>query len=275
MVISRLFLLFRYARPLALLFPALLLGGCLGGIFGGGEKPAPLMLIGYQSTQNYHPGEALVVELVMISYHNKPLLLPELNSPTVNFWITDNDTGRTFKRPAVSSPLEQTSIPKSLEPGERWRRHFVLTQATETTGTFRWQAIYGSALPVEGLLPTGPIASDPLTYTVRGPQRFQRDSDGVLLEADALALAREWAGLPQAQATAQLVRNEAGFLDWWIRLDPDAQGKFRKACLINPYLGKFRSEVDPTVAPPAVSTPEIKAPPPILPHQPMGNIQNR
>jgi hypothetical protein len=274
MVISRLFRLLRLAGPLALLFPALLLGGCFGGIFGGGEKPSPLMLVGFQSAQTHRPGDALVVELVMISHHNKPLLLPYLNSATVNFWITD-ETGRTFKRPAVSSPQEQTSAPEGLEPEERWRRRFVLTQATETTGTFRWQAIYGSALPVEGLLPTGPIASDPLTYIVRGPRQFQRDSDGVLLEGDALAVAREWAGLPQVEAAAQLVRNEAGFLEWWIRLDPGADGKFQKACLVNPYLGEVRAALDPTVVPPAGSVPQIKAPPPILPHQSMGNMQNR
>lgn len=274
MVISRLYLLFSIARPLLLFMPVLLLSGCLGGIFGGADKSGPLMLVGFQSTPTHRPGDALVVELVLISRHDKPLLLPYLNSATVAFWITD-ETGRTFKRPVVASPQEPTTVPEGLEPEERWRRRFVLTQATETTGTFRWQAIYGSALPVEGLLPTGPVASDPLSYVVRGPRRFARDSDGVLLEADALAVAHEWAGLPQAEAAAQLVRNEAGFLDWWIRLHPDAKGQFQKACLVNPYLGEVRAALDPTVVPPAGKVPQIKAPPPILPTQPLGNIQSR
>lgn len=247
--------------------------GCGSALFGGNPvKAEPLLLVGACADTAVNMGDPLVVEAVLISQYKKPLVLPSLSASSLEFWLTDG-AGRTYKRDPVVSPLENLRDSMPLGPGERWRRRFVLTQGTETSGTLRVQLMYGTALSAEGLLPDGVVTSDPLGVTVRGTRTLHRDSAGVLLRADAVDLARAWAGIPDARVSATLVRNEAGFLDWWVRLGAPGQSGYSKACLINPYMGTFHAEVDPGKVPPASVEPEIKAPPPQALPQPLRDTE--
>jgi hypothetical protein len=81
--------------------------------------------------------------------------------------------------------------------------------------------------------------------------------------------------MPDAHAQARLVENEAGFLDWWVRLAPEGTSDYSKACLVNPYLGEFRAELNPATEPPAPKEPEIKVMPPTAPPQPLGSTEGK
>lgn len=248
--------------------------GCALGLLGG-DKPGRevLILVATPVSTNLNIGDPVVIEAVLISRNKKPLTLPHLSASSVTFWFTDKETGRMFKREPVVSPREDLSQTETLEPGQSWRRRFVLTQATESSGTLTAVLRYGSMMPVEGMLPGGEVTSDPFDLTVRGDQVLHRDAVGVLKRGDAVRIACKWAGMADAYAEATLVENEAGFLDWWVRLGPAQGRRFQKACLVNPYLGDVRAEVDPSKVPPSPKEPSLKAPPPKAPPQPLRDTQ--
>jgi hypothetical protein len=74
--------------------------------------------------------------------------------------------------------------------------------------------------------------------------------DGVLIKNDAIEIARKALGEPADVVDATLVKNEAGFLDWWITFQLTSisgkEGKeVKRAFLVNPYLGAVRKRVEP------------------------------
>ena len=236
----------------------LFLAGC--ALKSSGEARQSFLLVGFTPDSTVRPGDPVIVEAVLISQHRKPVTLPFLNASSVDIWFVEKQSGRTFKRDPVVTPREDQAERLTLGPGERWRRRFVVTQATETSGSLEIKLIYGGGMSVEAGLPQGPVAADPIPLIVKGPRSFSRDSSGVLLRDDAVEVARRWSGFQEGVADAVLVRNEVGFLDWWVRFTPTGAQKPTKACLVNPYLGDVRAEVDPALEPP-VTRIELKGPP--------------
>ncbi len=243
----------------------LLLAGC--ALRSPDAVRQSFLLVGFTPDTSVRPGDPVIIETVLVSQYRKPVTLPVLNASTVDVWFVD-ESGRTFKRDPVVTPLEDQAERAVLEPGERWRRRFLVTQATETSGSLTIKLVYGGGMSVEAGLPDGPVAADPIPLLVRGPRSFHRDSSGVLMKDDAVEVARTWSGFQQGVADAVLVRNEVGFLDWWVRLTPSGAQRPSKACLVNPYLGDVRAEVDPALEPP-VTRIELKGPPIEVPPQPL------
>lgn len=89
------------------------------------------------------------------------------------------------------------------------------------------------------------ISAPPIEFSVAGERAFQRDSEGVLLKADAIEMCPAELSRPIARAEALLVENEAGLLDWRVfaELAPEAlkgDEQERLAWRVNPYLVAIR-----------------------------------
>jgi len=95
---------------------------------------------------------------------------------------------------------------------------------------------------------------------VGGQRVFRRDETGLIRREDALEVAKQQIGAPVVSAEAKLVRNEGGFLDWWVQAEAKAAPRpVRKAFFISPYTGAVRAEAKPQVPPVAVASEKTKS----------------
>lgn len=221
--------------PLAILFWA----GCARSP-GAGEAPEPLHLYLRLDKSELRPGEPLIAEVFLLNAANDELLLTPLHHGSLRFWHQVEGGPTATRIEPVYSPKELLDSGERLERDGLRSRRFLLTRATASPGRHTLQVSYNGD-PQSQLGRRWTATSLPATYTVTGEPALRRDADGVLLKEEAERLAREHVARQAEVLDTQLVVNEAGFMDWTVRVQTD-EGE--RVVLVNPYLGRVRREVD-------------------------------
>ena len=112
--------------------------------------------------------------------------------------------------------------------------------AARMTGDLRLIAVYRPEIG-EGMQGSLPIASEAAVYTVQDPPAFDRDSNGVISEADAIRIATAYFARSPKAVRANYLLDEMKFGMWLVTAEfaqPDANGKSQRACYVNAYLGQ-------------------------------------
>ena len=134
-----------------------------------------------------------------------------------------------------------------LAVGGRIERTFVLTRVTIDSGEYAFHARYQ---PAKAFDSSGVSAIAPaVLFKVGPPALYKRDEKGILLESEAIRIVAEAERASRAGATAKLIRNEAGFLEWWVTVVAPAEKEKAvaeeiRSFLVNPYTGRIRAEVN-------------------------------
>lgn len=206
----------------------------------------------------YRPGEPILAIVRLTNLDDPDLTLQALNAHSLIFYAgSDATESRSIVKPVFSS-RERPSEAVTLESGVPIERSFLFTTLTESKGSCVMTARYGSSVNrVSAMEPEGEpvravarVVAVPITFSVEGDRAFRRDSAGLLMKDDAIDLCRSEAGGTPGELDAVLVRNEAGFLDWWVFVEnagtPKTEaGSGNRAWIVNPYLGVIRSEAEP------------------------------
>jgi len=195
----------------------------------------------------YQPGEAVVVTATVKNQGKVPVELGALCAETAEFWFGPVSTDLRYRREVVKSPKESGFPQVTVAPGEAISRRFVLTRVTEEEGQYALVFFYNSC----GVTPGTPGTAAPaMVYVVDGKRRFRRDETGLIRKEDAIAVVKRGVGSELLNTEAKLVRNEAGFLDWWVRGEVKVNDSLAKrAFFVNPYTGAIRAEAGPEDAP--------------------------
>jgi hypothetical protein len=200
---------------------------------------APLHLFVRLDAAAVRPGEAVVAEVLLLNAGGEAIRATPLNHESVSFWLYPAGSADAVELEPVFSDKEPVKEARELERDGLWARRFVLTRAAVEAGAYTVQATYSSD-PARLLGRVETTASRPVALRVEGERALERDRDGVILSEEAVRIARGVLG-EEGEAEARLVVNEAGFLDWMVRVTGTEEGK---AVLVNPYLGKVRGETE-------------------------------
>ncbi len=238
-------------------------------------SPELLVTLHLDTVSYYYPGEAVICTVRLINLTESSLTLQMPNAVTMSFWQGIPEGEKVRKVEPVYSKEEPMSNTVSADAYQYIERIFVFPQLTETSGTFTLHSIYEgfarrkpdeSPYRVQGI-------SQPVIYEVKGVRQFDRDREGIIRKDDAIDLIREKIEYPLQSCRADLVIDEAGFLNWWITyVYIDSDGKeVNEAYLVNPYLGTLRYQV-----PPYKEGKEEEMPPkPFKPYQRFGNVPGK
>lgn len=234
--------------------------------------PQVLLTLHVNESNYYRPGEAVICTARIFNISPQPRFFQSLNVQSLSFWLGKENTEEIKRVEPVFSKKEVFSEWTQVEPYDYAERTFVFTKLTETTGVLTLQAIYeGIQKAREDAPPKNVQAiSKRISFLVQGEPKFKRDRDGILLKEEAIRVVQEKVGKPISLISANLIIDEAGFLNWWVTYSiTDEQGKeVKKAYLVNPYLGSIRRELPP-YQPPA----EKQPPRPFIPPQRFGDMK--
>lgn len=234
---------------------------------GSGEAEAPSLEFKMELQRTDHlPGMPVVLGVLVYNVGDEAVSAQWPDVSSVVFRVAGpGGAGVQVVRP-VHSSLEQLGQMRTLKPGDFWRRPFVFTLLTKEEGDFRIQATYYPT-PRGAVSDLEPITTEGIAFRVSGQRFIRRDNDGIVLEADAIAVAKRELGRPTVEARAILLMNDkAGFYDWWItlKIDPEALQEGEnpyKAYFVSPYLGTIvRSREAKPYIPPQANVP-AKQPP--------------
>lgn len=201
------------------------------------------------------PGEAMIVEARLRNLTGRELAVRELNADSISFWIWSEEAPTQLRRWPVFSEREDLKLMAGLPAASALPRRFLFTGLTANQGNHYLLAIYQT--PVQGERESPMVVSKPMPFRVEGSRAFARAEDGLITREEAFRVARERLGRPTAREDATLIRNEAGFYDWWVTLSvaPEALGadeRPAKGFFVNPYMGVVRKEAQPKTEPPAI-----------------------
>lgn len=242
---------------LALILAGVLLAVLLASLAGcarpGGSRDrglsAPLLALSARLDKEvYQPGEAAVCSVELANASKKSIEVSPLSTDTLEFWFGPAGTDLRFKRTPVRSAKERACEMAKLAPGEKTQRDFLLVDVTPDEAVNAVHVFYRATYERK---PETPCYIAPAAlFKVDGPTVLRRDRNGVILKDQAVTLAKEWAEDPVERADAVLIRNEAGFLDWWVTLDMDMKADAepeapRVGVLINAHTGAVRAEAKP------------------------------
>jgi hypothetical protein len=204
--------------------------------------------------EEFRPGEAVVCTVTVTNDGTGPGSAGVLSADTMEFWYGPRGTDLRFQRDAVRSIKEKGLESATLAPKESITRRFLLTRLTEEEGNYAFHALYSPEGNVAG---TPGIAGPAFLYRVDGRRVFRRDDVGLIRKEDVLEVVKRKVGPEVISAEAKLVRNEGGFLDWWVQAEAKANGQsVKKAFFVNPYTGAIRAEARPIESPVAVAREE-------------------
>ncbi len=185
---------------------------------------------------SYSGGEGVVVTASIRNDGERELRLAPLSAASMEFWWEAGGSGTPLRRKPVTSAKEPSQLPLVLAPGATIDRRFLFCDVTLIQGQCELTAIYRSSV-AEKLQESAEAAR----FAVTSDTMFERTSDGLISRGDALDLARNECGGNPGDMKARLIRNEAGFLDWWVGGYCDDVSE-EKAWLINAHTGVVRSE---------------------------------
>jgi len=211
------------------------------------EAAAPrLEVVATLDSVEYRPGEAVVCTVKVTNAGDAPAPAGSLSADTLEFWYGPAGTDLRYRREPVRSSKEEGFEPCTIAPKASISRRFVFTRLTEEGGHFALHTLYSPGGNVAGKPGT---AGPAFLYRVDGQRLFRRDENGLIRKQDALEVLRQEMGCDLTSAEAKLVRNEAGFLDWFVTAEAKGDGQpLRRACFVNPYTGVIRAEAKPDAA---------------------------
>ncbi len=219
---------------------------------GTGVPASPLKLAISLDKDAYQPGEAVIATVSLTNDGYETATVPPLQDGTLKFYFGPENEERRFHREPVTSPNETHAPEAKLVWEEQLERQFVFTRLADMPGTNVLTVMYDPSLDANTVPQPLKIVAEPVAYMVEGPRAVQRDSEGVLLKEEAIRLCTEEAGKHVLSSDALLVRNEAGFLDWWVVLElsegansPNLSDPIKKSWFVNPYLAGIRAEAQP------------------------------
>jgi hypothetical protein len=238
---------------MAKVFPScfLLLLICLTGcqtLGGSAEKDdlSPLRLYMRANKTVVKTGEPVLVEVFLTNVNSEMVPVNELNIKSLTFYATRPTLNTPVKVDPVFSKLEPMISMREIEVDELVRREFVFTKLSNQPGEVTLVASYESD-PSNAFNELYFASAREIILQVSQDEAFKRDLNGVLLEEEAVRIAREYFSQPQeAEATSRLLENEVGFLDWMVVFNNSDKDQ-AVGCLINPYLGTVRIKIDPTL----------------------------
>ena len=229
-------------------------GGCTGFGHGDIETGAPTLSVALTvDAPTYARNAAVIASVTITNAGEKPASIALPGRETMEFNLFTKDSPDPFHVEFVSSPLELSEF-QLVEPGETIKRPFVLPLAARAAGTFRLIAVYHPELE-DSIVGGTPVASDAAPFEVDGPPVFDRDSNGVISEADAIRVAQSFFARPTKSSSARFLIDENRLGVWLVTVElaqPDAKGRTTRACRVNPYHGKVQKEESPNLktAPP-------------------------
>lgn len=229
-------------------FPAALLGlvlltGCTGLGQADLEDGLPNLTVTVQVDAAEYARNAPVVANVSVTNagdSSVSLVMPARETLEFNLFTTRSP--EPLRIEFVASPLEPIEF-NVLEPGATMSRKFVLPLAARAEGEYRLITIYRPELGEE-IQGSMPIASEAAGFVVKDPPAFDRDSNGVISEADAIRVAKAHFGQATKAVRAQYVLDELRLGVWLVTAEfdrPDAAGKSQRACYVNAYLGRVNN----------------------------------
>ena len=237
---------------LSLIIALQLLGaGC--SLIRKGNPPEEAIIFLILDKSVYSPNESVLATLRVQNLTEHPLKIYNLDARSVTFYKVNMSTGEPLEVMPVFSEKEPLLTVTELKSHGGQERPFVFTTITAESGDYALQALFDSS-PLSGTKGRPTVISEPRRFTVSGTALYARDGKGVLKKKDAIEIAKRHLGKPVKDATATLVKNEAGFYDWWVTLtleeETDEKGQsLQKAYFINPYLGAVRKEAKPYIPP--------------------------
>ncbi len=195
-------------------------------------------------SNQYQQGEAIIVTVHLKSLSDRDQTLHQLNKESLDFWWMQGSTKSPVLREPVASPLENLQTNTPIPAGSSIKRQFVLLSCTELEGQHSLQCMYSSAIE-EG--ETLHLYSSAIPFEVSEERSMERDSEGVLTKPEAIRFAQIFFNQEYQYSDARLVRNEMGFLDWWVTLTNDREKALETgvACFVSPYTGAVRTEAKP------------------------------
>ena len=237
--------------PLAL--AALLLGLPACGVLGIGKSGADLELdmprLDVDLTldeASYGVGAPIIATVTIRNIGDAPISVPRPSADTVRFFVVGSADNEPRDTQSVRWPNEQPEF-VTLETDQTDVRPFVLNMATSDAGPLEVFAIYRTEPDPEIELAANE-ASEPVSIEVTLPVALERDTMGLISEAEAHRIATRYFGRSAKRVDSLLVRDsKLRMHQWWVTVwysSPTADGRTNGSCLIDPFLGKVRKEAD-------------------------------
>ncbi len=229
------------------LLTCLVVASLTGCAFSRGAAMCPLTVAADLDSASYRPGQAVICTVALINTGKRDVSTAALQSNTLQFFYGPVGTDVRLAREPVRSSLEADAGAVTLHPGAKVERKFVFTQVAEEAGRYALHAFYRQTFAGDT---TSSVIAPAVLFKVEGEPVFHRDAKGVLLKEEALRIAKEKAGSNVAKSESTLIRNEAGFLEWWVTVELATEGgpaavPSAKGFLVNPYTGAIRVEARP------------------------------
>ncbi len=226
----------------------LLFSGC--SLFKGSGEEEELSLDFVLDKDSYLPNEPVLATLNLQNNTKEILNIYYFDARSVLFYIKNEETGKPLEVMPVYSEKEQLLALRELQSDEKMERQFLFTNLTKDIGVYALQAIYDPSPGKEKEKGRPKIATKPLKFGISGTAPYERDGKGILLKENAIDIAKQRLGKPVSDAWAKLVKNEAGFYDWWVTLaiteEKDQNtSPVLKAYFVNPYRALVRREASP------------------------------
>ena len=243
---------------------ALMLTGCASGGDGGA---ASLLLMSVKlDKSSYFLGEMVVCTVELTNISDKPQEAVLLRMPysseyprdsNLHFRVRSVSSWDVYRCPPIVVKHLSSPYTVKVKPWEKVTTNFGFVNLTEAPGRYKLLIEY-AGIPMretdflaEERVPTLPL-NDVLDLKVKKERLFSRDSCGLLVEEQAIWVAREKYGRSIAGARAQLVETDSDLLDWWVTLDkaPADIREGEPACVayyVSPYGGFVRGPASPMV----------------------------
>lgn len=203
----------------------------------------------------YRPEEAMLAKVTLTNVSDQALTVRALDPYSVHFLFQRPSDREGMKRSPVVSNKEPNNRMIQLAPGQSQEYRFILTRLTHYLGDFNAVAVY-EPNPSYGTAYVPEVYSEPMQYSVQGDLPFQRDAEGLILEEDAIAIAKRQVNGEIAGAQAVLIEDEMGLYRFWVNLrmaGSSSQGESQGnliSYMVDPYLGHAREAqpFDPELA---------------------------
>jgi hypothetical protein len=242
--------LFRLALLGGLWIPCLACASLGGRLKGGAGPESHLELQISLNAEKYQPGEPVRCELTLTNPTDSAATVLTPDHDSMAFSVQPKRKGAPSELrlvQPVASTQEPTGTPLALAPHTSMKRSFVFTVLTLERGEFLLAAVYSATQPSPAR-PAEKAYAKPVLLTVAGAKAFaHRYSDGLLAREDALSLAAGQLKEKVQRSDALLIRDEMGFLKWWVNLwlDGPAGQQPVKSYFVDPYLARVWGEAKP------------------------------
>lgn len=232
----------------AVLSVLLSLTGCMGA--GIGKAGADLELGEPQISmslkldkEKYGVGAPIIATLTLTNDGELPVTIGRPSPFTVEFYLRPHTSPEPLHTQMVTWPLETVSY-VALDTNETHERKLVLSRATLNEGAFDVFAVYRTE-PEQDIQMTATVGSNNVPIEVSLPVSMERDTMGLIVQAEAERIAQQFFGQQHSRIDSRLVMDEkVRMYQWWVTVyysSPTAEGETFGSCFVDPFLGRVRN----------------------------------